>query len=71
MTTPFLGRRLMFVGLGAMFLGVLLPFLMVIRVIESTLLLNFIAFIVSVGGLFTGIVGITMYAAKSRSRDKE
>lgn len=71
MTNPFLGRRLMFIALAAMFLGVLLPFLMVIRVIESTFLLNFIAFIISVGGLFTGIVGITMYAAKSRNRDKE
>ncbi len=71
MTNPFLGRRLMLIGFIAMLFGVLLPFLMVIMVIESTFFLNFLAFGLSIGGLLTGIVGIAMYSAEHRSRREE
>lgn len=71
MTNPFLGRRLMLIGFIAMLFGVLLPFLMVIMVIESTFFLNFLAFGLSIGGLLTGIVGIAMYSVEHRSRREE
>jgi len=71
MTNPFLGRRLMLIGFFAMLFGVILPFLMVIAVIESTFFLNFLAFALSIGGLLTGIVGIAMYSAEQRSRREE
>lgn len=67
----FSGRRLMLIGLLGMMLGVILPFLMLVRVLPSTFLLNFVAFTCSVGGLMTGIVGITTYAAQQRSRRED
>lgn len=47
-------------GLGAtlMLLGAVLPFLMVIRVLESTFFLNFFSWAASVAGLFLGTIGI-------------
>ncbi len=68
MTNPFLSRRLIILGFFALLMGVILPFLMVIRVIESTFFLNFLAFTLSVSGLLIGIVGIAMYAAAQRNR---
>ncbi len=71
MTNPLLGRRLILLALLAMLLGILLPFLMIIGTIESTFFLNFLAFTLSVAGLFTGIVAITTYTARPENRDKE
>lgn len=41
--------------------GVALPFLMVIQVLESTFFLNFFAYLVSLGGLILGIIGVVLY----------
>lgn len=45
-------------GVLGLVLGVLLPFLMVIGILTSTLALNFLAFFCSVGGLFLGLMGL-------------
>lgn len=47
-------RPLIFILLGSLGLvvGVVLPFLMVLRILASTFALNFLAFASSVGGLF-------------------
>ncbi len=37
--------------------GVVLPFLMVMKVIESTLFMNFFSFTISLAGMFLGIIG--------------
>jgi hypothetical protein len=50
-------------------LGIALPFLMMIQLLESTLLLNFLAYIASMSGLVMGIVGLTMYSRPSDERD--
>jgi len=50
-------RLLLTVGLTLMLLGVILPFLMVIHVIESTFFLNFFSWGSSVAGLFLGFIG--------------
>jgi uncharacterized membrane protein (DUF485 family) len=49
-------------------LGFVLPFLMMMRILESTILLNFVAYLVSVFGLVLGIVGASSY---TRRADKE
>jgi hypothetical protein len=49
--------------------GAVLPFLMIIDVLESTMFLNFTAYIVSVVGLFLGIIGIATYVGKARNND--
>ncbi len=67
---PILAPRLIMLGLIAMLLGFILPFLMVLEVLPSTFLLNFLAFTASVGGLFLGIIGVSMYVSKYRKRDE-
>jgi hypothetical protein len=53
---------LLILGLTLMLLGIILPFLMVIHVVESTFLLNFFAWGASVAGLAFGTIGFAMYS---------
>jgi len=53
--------RLIAIGLTLLIIGVVLPFLMVAKVLGSTLFLNFVALACTIGGLITGFVGITTY----------
>jgi hypothetical protein len=55
-------RFLLSLGLFLMLLGVILPFLMVIQVLESTFFLNFFAWGASVAGLALGTIGFAMYS---------
>ena len=49
------------VGFFLTLAGVVLPFLMVIHVLESTFFLNFFSFGAQVVGLFLGMIGSVMY----------
>ena len=51
-------------GLGVflMLLGIILPFLMLIQVLESTFFLNFLSWGASVAGLAFGTIGFAMYS---------
>jgi len=62
------GIKLVWIGLGGVLLGVALPFLMVLDVIQPTLLLGFISFAASVGGLMLGIIGSAMAARRYRQQ---
>ena len=53
-------RLLLVLGVLLMLLGIVLPFLMVIRVLESTFFLNFLAWGASVGGLAFGTIGFAL-----------
>jgi hypothetical protein len=55
-------RLLLSLGLILMFLGIILPFLILIHVLESTFFLNFFAWGVSVAGLALGTIGFAMYS---------
>lgn len=50
------------VGFVLVFLGFLLPFLMVLHILESTFFLNFFSYTASVLGLFLGIISVAFYA---------
>jgi hypothetical protein len=54
-------RWLIGVGGVLVFLGALLPFLMVMRLLPSTFFLNFLSYAASVSGLFLGLLGISIY----------
>jgi len=54
-------RLLLSLGLVLMLLGVLLPFLMLVRVLESTFFLNFFSWGASVSGLFLGVIGVATW----------
>ncbi|HPD41690.1 MAG TPA: hypothetical protein P5195_08335 [Anaerolineae bacterium] len=53
-------------GLGLVVAGAVLPLLMVLGVLKSTFALNFIAYFVSVAGLFLGIIGGATYARRHK-----
>ena len=55
-------RFLLSLGLLLLLLGFALPLLMVLHLLESTLLLNFIAWGASVSGLFLGFIGAGLSA---------
>lgn len=64
---PISPVRLILLGFALLLLGVILPFLMILQILESTLLLNFLAYMASLFGLLCGLVGIVLY---NRLRDQ-
>ena len=54
-------RLLLGLGLILMILGIVIPFLILIRVLESTFFLNFFSWGASVGGLFLGVIGVATW----------
>lgn len=58
-------RLLLSLGVVLMLLGIVLPFLMVIQLLESTFFLNFFSWGASVAGLALGTIG---FATWSRNR---
>ena len=55
-------RLLLSLGLALMLLGIILPFLMVIKVLESTFFLNFFSWGASVAGLSFGTIGFALWS---------
>jgi hypothetical protein len=55
-------RFLLILGVLLMLLGIVLPFLMVIRVLESTFFLNFFSWGASVAGLAFGTIGFAVWS---------
>jgi uncharacterized membrane protein len=62
MINPSSPRFLLGLGLFLMILGIVLPFLIVIKVLESTFFLNFFSWGASVAGLSLGMIGFAMYS---------
>ena len=60
-------RFLLSFGVVLMLLGIVLPFLMVIKVLESTFFLNFFSWGASVAGLAFGTIGFAMYSRGKRN----
>jgi hypothetical protein len=63
-------RQLILLGFALLMLGFMLPFLMVLRLLGSTLFLNFVAYLASLFGLIIGLIGIVM-DAQTRSKDRD
>jgi predicted membrane channel-forming protein YqfA (hemolysin III family) len=64
-------KATMLVGFIFVLLGVILPFLMVLKAIQATFLLSFISFGLSVSGLLLGIVGAASYVKFNRDKKKK
>lgn len=54
-------RLLLFLGVSLMLLGIILPFLIVIQVLQSTFFLNFFSWGSSVAGLALGTIGFALW----------
>jgi hypothetical protein len=59
-------RLLLALGVTLMLLGIVLPFLMIIRMLESTFFLNFFSWGASVAGLAFGTIGFAMWSKERR-----
>jgi len=61
-------RNLFIIGFILLFLGLIIPMLMVLQIIKSTLFLNFFAYASSVLGLLLGIVSSAYMVVRSRKK---
>jgi hypothetical protein len=59
-------RFLLSLGVFLMLLGIILPFLMIIQVLESTFFLNFFSWGASVAGLSFGTIGFAMWTRERK-----
>ncbi|MCA9874619.1 MAG: hypothetical protein KC441_13210 [Anaerolineales bacterium] len=62
-------NRLILVGFFLVLAGAVLPFLILMGVLESTFFWNFLAFVTSVVGVFLGILSSAMYVGQKRRED--
>jgi len=66
-------RQLIALAIFLLLFGCIMPFLMALRVVESTFFLNFLSFGASVLGLFLGLAGIagarTVQKGKTKRED--
>ncbi|MBK8619461.1 MAG: hypothetical protein IPN96_20655 [Anaerolineales bacterium] len=63
--------RLMAAAIGMMIFGVVMPFLMVLHIFESTFFLNFLSFISSTLGSFLGIISVALMRTRFKRKDKD
>jgi len=59
-------RALLFLALGLLLFGWLMPFLMVLHLVESTFFLNFLSWGASVSGFYLGIVAVAGLVRKRK-----
>ena len=64
-------KQLIAIGISLMVFGVVVPFLMVLHIVESTFFWNFLSFGASVLGLFLGIAGIAGTHISSKHKDRD
>jgi hypothetical protein len=65
------GEVLVAIGFVMVLLGAILPFLIVMQIIPSTLFLNFFSYIMSVAGLFLGVTGLAFVVRYQKSKRKQ
>ncbi len=61
--------RYFLVGLVLVIVGAVLPFLMVLNVIESTFFLNFFAYGAQILGVLLGVVAAALYFQEHRGKN--
>jgi Co/Zn/Cd efflux system component len=54
----------MVIGFLLLVVGVVVPWLMLLRFVEPSFILSFLAYGSSVGGLFLGLIGALMYSGR-------
>jgi hypothetical protein len=64
-------KYLLLIGFVMLVVGVALPFLMVMQIIESTFFLNFLAYSASVVGTVLGLLGAMSIAVRNRNRNRD
>ena len=60
--------RMLVIGGILVLAGVVLPLLMVVKMLESTLFLNFFSYVIGLVGTFLGIAGASLYVKYNRRK---
>ena len=63
--------RLVVIGFLMVVIGAVLPFLMVMRFVQSTFLINFVAYAASTIGIFLCVISVAMYVGNTRRKDED
>lgn len=61
-------KKLLIIGFSLLLVGFILPTLMIMQILESTFLLNFLAYTASLVGLVLGMLGSLMIAIRRKKR---
>jgi len=61
-------KYILLIGLSLIVIGIILPLLMVVHVLNSTFLLNFISYIFSVIGLFIGSIAAMTFVKNKKNQ---
>lgn len=64
-------ERLIVLGVSMMLFGCIAPFLMVVKVWESTFFLNFLSYGMSVLGMAIGFIGMAVMRVKQKRSDDD
>lgn len=62
---------LILIGFICVLLGAFLPYLMVMHFVKSTFFLNFLAYTLSIVGLFLGLIGSAMHVRYTRKKNTD
>lgn len=62
-------ERLIIIGFFLVLLGFLIPLAMVMKFLESSFFLGFLSFGSSIGGMFLGLAGASLYRMKHPPKD--
>jgi hypothetical protein len=65
----FSGKQILAAGFVLVLFGMVVPWLMVLRIIQPTFLLSFVAFGASFLGLMFGLIGVSQIVQLRRHRD--
>ena len=63
--------KMIVIGFIMLVVGVALPFVMVLRLVEPTLFLGFVSYLMSLFGLILGLLGVLQYGTARRRRDND
>jgi len=61
--------KIILLGFIMVTLGLVFPLLMVLQVVKSTFFLNFFSFLVSVGGVLVGFIGMSFVVKVHRNKE--
>lgn len=64
-------RKIIFIGFLMVLFGFIVPFLMVIKVMEASFFWGFLSYGVSVAGLFLGLIGGSLYVRVHRKPEDD
>ncbi len=65
------GQQIILIGLVMVLFGFVMPWLMVLGIVESTILLGLFTYAVSTAGLLLGVIGAAMWSLDKKVKDED